>query len=99
MLLPGVAFAGEFRVFVNSDLKDGYYFILFEGDISPLYSITVKNGSVISDGSSDKYGCLGYDCHRYMHEYAGKNVYIFINELQVLRVTPDGSKNVLTWYK
>ncbi len=95
---------------VDRRLRDGEYYDSVEY-LSPTYSITVKDGKVIDDASEDGFGCswneFGLRCsakrnkdfRNFLLSLAKKNDYMFINKSQILRLTPDGKKVVLTWYK
>lgn len=104
-------------LFVSSQLRDGYYFVVEKGQTESTYSLTIKDGYINYDGTYDNYGCptiksgvlLKDKCTIDKPPYSpvpnkvikalSKNKYIVINSTQVMRITPNGSKTVLTWFK
>ena len=88
-----------FRCEVGGAMKDGWYFIVAEKTVQPIYAITVQNGTVTGDFSEDEYGCMGRGCDEIMFSKAGRNTYKKANGNQIERSTPDGQQHVLTWYK
>jgi len=86
----------------NAQFKDGYYSDLRVNGSStgvgePDYGLLVEGGRIVADFSFDDYGCMGRGCN--FESLIQRNTYEPVNELQILRKTPDGKAIVVTWYK
>lgn len=89
-----------------AQFRDGWYFyVTGENMFAPMYSIHVVGGLILQDTSDrDDYDfCVEnpyFLCRRGGGSFGvNRNSYMHINRNQILRITPDGKKVVLTWYK
>jgi hypothetical protein len=80
---------------------DGYYSDAVAGGKlaggEPNHGLLVEGGKVVADFSFDDFGCLGRMCD--FERLVRINKYTQINDKQILRITPAGSRVVVTWYK
>jgi hypothetical protein len=88
--------------FAQSTLfKDGYYSDAVAGSglpaSEPKHGLLVVEGKVKADFSFDDYGCMGRGCD--FETLVKANKYTQINNRKILRITPAGSRTVVTWYK
>ena len=81
--------------------RDGYYSDAVAGSGLPAgepnHGLLVRGGKVEADFSFDDYGCMGRGCD--FEALVKANQYTRINDRQILRITPAGSRTVITWYK
>ena len=81
--------------------KDGYYSDAVAGSGIPAgepnHGLLVQGGKVVADFSFDDYGCMGRGCN--FKALVKANQYTQVNDQQILRITPVGSRTVVTWYK